>query len=133
MAARSKVRLAEGRTMGRSASFAAGPGAVLWSAAWLAAAVAGAKADLRAQALRKVRARACGLSDEKLLEYLHSEVAAAKLTPQDIVKILSTKLVTRMPTTSTMKRRYQMGFERHGYQFEGAFTSPSELEARAGV
>jgi len=26
-----------------------------------------------------------------------------------------------------------MGFERHGYQFEGAFTSPSQLEARAGV
>jgi hypothetical protein len=26
-----------------------------------------------------------------------------------------------------------MGFERHGYQFEGAFTSPEQLEARAGV
>jgi len=52
-----------------------------------------------AAVLRKVRARACGLSDEKLLEYLHSEVAAAKLTPQDIVKILSTEPVTGMPTT----------------------------------
>ncbi|MGH9338513.1 MAG: hypothetical protein ACRD1R_02725 [Acidobacteriota bacterium] len=26
-----------------------------------------------------------------------------------------------------------MSFERHGYQFEGAFTSANQLEARAGV
>jgi len=26
-----------------------------------------------------------------------------------------------------------MGFERHGYQFVGAFTSPSQMEAGAGV
>ncbi len=26
-----------------------------------------------------------------------------------------------------------MGFERHGYQFAGAFTSAEQLEARAGV
>jgi len=52
-----------------------------------------------AAVLRKVRARACGLSDEKLLEYLHSEVAAAKLTPHDVVKRLSAEPVKNMPTT----------------------------------
>jgi hypothetical protein len=52
-----------------------------------------------AAVLRKVRASASSLSDEKLLESLHSEVTAAKLTPHDIVKALSAEPVTKMPTT----------------------------------
>ena len=52
-----------------------------------------------AAVLRKVRASASSLSDEKVLESLHSEVTAAKLTPRDIVKALSAQPVTEMPTT----------------------------------
>jgi hypothetical protein len=50
--------------------------------------------------LRRVRARASALSDEKVLEMLYAEVKAAKLTPRDVVKLLSEKLVLKMPTTS---------------------------------
>jgi DEAD/DEAH box helicase/Helicase C-terminal domain len=47
--------------------------------------------------LRKVRASASGLSDEKVLESLHSEVTAEKLTPHDIVRRLSAEPVKEMP------------------------------------
>jgi hypothetical protein len=49
--------------------------------------------------LRKVRSSASGSSDEKVIEKLHREVMAAKLTPQDIVRTLSAEPVTKMPTT----------------------------------
>jgi hypothetical protein len=49
--------------------------------------------------LRKVRASASDLSDEKVLENLYSEVTAAKLTPHDIVTTLSENPVTEMPKT----------------------------------
>jgi hypothetical protein len=52
-----------------------------------------------ATVLRKVRASASDLSDEKVLENLYSEVTAANLTPHDIVKTLSAEPVTEMPTT----------------------------------
>lgn len=52
-----------------------------------------------AAVLRKIRARAPGLSDEKVLENLYSEVTAAKLTPHDVVKTLSAEPVKKMPTT----------------------------------
>lgn len=50
-----------------------------------------------AAVLRRVRAIASGLSDEKLLETLRREVVAAKLTPQDVVGSLSAEPVSNMP------------------------------------
>jgi len=49
--------------------------------------------------LRRIRAKASRLSDEKILESLYSEVTSAKLTPEDIVQTLSAQPVTEMPTT----------------------------------
>lgn len=51
-----------------------------------------------AAVLRRVRARALSLSDEKVLEMLYTEIASAKLTPHDVVKRLAAAPVTKMPT-----------------------------------
>ena len=48
--------------------------------------------------LRRIRAKASSLSDEKILESLHSEVTSAKLAPEDIFMILSEQPVREMPT-----------------------------------
>jgi hypothetical protein len=45
--------------------------------------------------LRRVRASAADLSDEKVLEQLYREVTAAKLTPHDVLKELAAQPVAR--------------------------------------
>jgi hypothetical protein len=52
-----------------------------------------------ATVVRRIRAKASNLSEERILESLHSEVTSAKLTPKDIVKTLSAQPVTEMPRT----------------------------------
>ena len=57
--------------------------------------------------LRKVRAKASGLSDEKILEQLHREIVSSKLTPNDVLVVLSGQPVVKMATlggTQTLKR-----------------------------
>lgn len=57
--------------------------------------------------LRKVRAKASGLSDEKVLEQLHQEIVNSKLTPNDVLDVLSGHPVAKMATsgdTQTVKR-----------------------------
>jgi hypothetical protein len=48
--------------------------------------------------LRKVRACASGLSDEKVLEQLHREIVTSKLTPHDVLVVLSGHPVVKMAT-----------------------------------
>jgi len=47
--------------------------------------------------LRRVRSSMADISDEKMLERLHHEITAAKLTPHDIFKEISSQSVTKMP------------------------------------
>lgn len=62
-------------------------------------------ADEIADVLRRVRALMLGVSDEKVLEHLHGELRAAKLTPRDVTERLSGQLVSKMTTNKGSSRK----------------------------
>jgi hypothetical protein len=55
--------------------------------------------------LRRARAMMLGMNDEKVLEHLHQEVRAAKLTPREVIKLLSGQLVSKMATSKGSSRK----------------------------
>jgi len=57
--------------------------------------------DEIADVLRRVRAMLLGMSDEKVLEHLHREIRAAKLTPREVIKRLSNQVVSKMATSKS--------------------------------
>lgn len=59
--------------------------------------------------LRKVRASASSLSDEKVLEKLHYEIKTANLTPRDVAARLSGQRVARMPSSGSPGKKGSPG------------------------
>lgn len=62
-----------------------------------------------AAVLRKVRASASDLSDEKVLDQLHREIVNSKLTPRDVLVLLSDHPVAKMATSGDAQARKRSG------------------------